>query len=147
MQRISQEPEKERKKKSWSYSLHILCRGKAETMTVSWVDFCTWHIMLNPFINHRKTCLLCSLIKNLNPCHSEYGTGPFSVGMGLPTPVTGLTHQSSSKCSSPGHKSSPLLGFMRGMRGLRLFQVSGKSNSCYTALTSSAKMPSDRDLF
>lgn len=41
---------------------HILYEGKTETMTVSWVDFCIWHIMINPFINHIKPCLLCSLL-------------------------------------------------------------------------------------
>lgn len=95
IQRVSQEPEKERKKKSWSYSLHFTFY---ETMTVSWVDFCTWHIVLKPFTNHRKTCLLCGLVK-------VWILATLCIALVLSVWEWVCPHQCSSKCPSPGRES------------------------------------------
>lgn len=82
----------ERKKKSWNCSLHLTFYMRAKPRP--WQS----HLMLNPFINHRKTCLLCSLAKIwvlVTPCMVSV----LSVWEWI------SPHQCSSKCSPPGHES------------------------------------------
>lgn len=125
----------------------ISCGGKAKTIAVSWVNFCTLHITRNPFINHRQTHLPCSLVKTgvvlpLVIALVLFGTCTSKKDAWAPSGVHHLVMKSGVTSIY-----SLLVGFMEGRRGLRLIQVSRRSESCHAALTSCTKMPSDRDLF